>query len=736
MKPVKRTTRFAIAASLAVGLAGAASGFDSVAVKAAGPGVQGRQQEQQQEQDRRAQQTEQKQTGQQPAGQRPTFRTGANYVRVDVYPTEDGKPVTDLTAQEFEVLEDGVPQRIEAFELVVAGAPVPQEMRVEPATAGEANRMAREARSRVFVLFLDTYHVSLASAGNIRKPLVRMLERLIGEDDLVAVMTPEMPASGITFARRTTTIDAMLEKWWEWARRSSFTGFDVEEERYMMCYPPTEGEAEMSSIARAMIERRRERMAFDAFESLVMHLEMLREERKAVVLVTEGWQLFRSDRRLADAGNLQKPGIYVGPGGKPAIGDDPRLGLGGISPAACDQARVDLALLDNETRFRALLNQANRANVSFYPVDPRGLAVFYSPIGPARPLPPDIDQKVLTFTIDTLRTLAENTDGIAIVEGNDFDRGLKRILDDLTSYYLLGYYSTNTKADGRYRRITVRVKRPGVQVRARNGYQALTQAELEARAALESAVGPPAPPSAPDLALSALAARRRDTPVRALSGYAWRSASPVGESRAGIWVIGELDQARARAPEWEEGGTASVTVTDSSGNTAASAEQPISRAARSFVLELPSGEGLPPGDYTVRVAWRGPLNATETFRITVPETEPGTTAVGTPILMRRGPFTGPGWQATADTHFRRQERLRVDLPVQTAPAGARARLLDRQGREMAVPVTAGERQENGVNYVTAELVLAPLAQGDYLIELMLPGPEGERKEVAAFRIVP
>ena len=60
------------------------------------------------------------------------------------------------------------------------------------------------------------------------------------------------------------------------------------------------------------------------------------------------------------------------------------------------------------------------------------------------------------------RRWPSNTDGIAIVNSNDLDRGLRRVVDDLTSYYLLGYYSTNSKLDGRFRSIKVRVKRPGV----------------------------------------------------------------------------------------------------------------------------------------------------------------------------------------------------------------------------------------------------------------------------------
>src|SRR3954465_3154389 len=85
----------------------------------------------------------------------PTFRTEANYVRVDVFPTKDGAPVNDLTAADFEVVEGGVPQRLEKFEPVVISGNLPQQMRAEPNTIAESRQAAQNPRARVFVVFLD-----------------------------------------------------------------------------------------------------------------------------------------------------------------------------------------------------------------------------------------------------------------------------------------------------------------------------------------------------------------------------------------------------------------------------------------------------------------------------------------------------------------------------------------------------------------------------------------------------
>ena len=143
----------------------------------------------------------------------PTFRTEANYVRVDAYPTTgDGVPVTDLTQADFEILEGGAPQTIEQFERVVVRAAGPQDTRIEPNTVRESRAMAEQSKARLFVLFLDTYHVDIGASHAIRKPLIDALDRVIGQDDLVAVMTPEMSAADIAFARRTTTIERIPDQ--------------------------------------------------------------------------------------------------------------------------------------------------------------------------------------------------------------------------------------------------------------------------------------------------------------------------------------------------------------------------------------------------------------------------------------------------------------------------------------------------------------------------------------------
>jgi len=178
------------------------------------------------------------------------------------------------------------------------------------------------------------------------------------------------------------------------------------------------------------------------------------------------------------------PTVAVNPGtGKIQIGD--KNMPAGINTDECTKALMYLSRLDDGFTFRQLLDKANAANTSFYPIDPRGLPVFDSPID--QPLPLAVDASALRTRADSLRTIAENTDGLAMLNNNDLAGSFRKIVNDLSSYYLLGYYS-NGKLDGKFHSIRVRIKRPGVQVRARRGYLAASAAELTRASSAPAAV--------------------------------------------------------------------------------------------------------------------------------------------------------------------------------------------------------------------------------------------------------
>ena len=132
----------------------------------------------------------------------PRFRTEANYVRVDVYPTQGGRPVQDLRSEDFEILENGARQSIQAFEHVVISPAGPQNLRVEPNSVQSAEQMAANPRNRVFVIFIDISHVAADSGYRDHRAGHPLMDRMMGPDDLVAIMTAQMSAADITFAAR------------------------------------------------------------------------------------------------------------------------------------------------------------------------------------------------------------------------------------------------------------------------------------------------------------------------------------------------------------------------------------------------------------------------------------------------------------------------------------------------------------------------------------------------------
>ena len=643
----------------------------------------------------------------------------------------------------------------------------------------ESNQMAGDPRNRLFVLFLDTFHVTDPAAShnggfrnpgstvsrlpvetrmgpptNIDRALNNFLKTSIGPDDLLAAMTPEMDPSELTFVRRPESIEAFLGT--TWARRFSADTRDPIEERYFSCYPPDDPGNRFDGIAVEMIARRREAQTMQSLRGLARRLGELRQERKGVLIVSEGWALVRPNQDLArqipNAPPPQPPGIHTGAGGKLTSGTDPRT-YAAVDWQQCEADRLQLAFLDHSRDFLDILNDANRANVSFYPVDPRGLAVFdqpfdYQPAGAPRGADQaqvgrtegvNDDMARLRGRLETLETAASATDGLAMTRSNDLTASLARVVADLSDYYLIGYASTNSKTDGSFRRIDVRVKRPGIELRARRGYRAATAAEVAARAA---ASAPPDPEvTTRTRVLASLDRTRADRPVRITGGLAWASApDEAGRPRPALWVVAELDAAAARAPEWNGGGRAVLTVATPDGQTLFDEEAAVSPASPSFVRYL-ADSSITPGEYIVRVSVRGAerstAEVTERVRVTVPPPGPAAEAPpGDAVLHRSGPFTGRAFQPTADARFRRGERLRVDVTVAGPAPTVSARLLDRKGQPLAVPVATAIRDEAYRRIASAELAVAPLAFGDYLVELTLQRGSRSDKVVVAVRIVP
>ena len=656
----------------------------------------------------------------------PTFRSGTNYVRVDLYPTRDGKPVDDLQAGEVEILEDGVPQAIESFEHVKVQPAGSQDSRVEPGTVAQSRDMAAATRGRVFVIFLDTYHTQIEGSSNMRVPLVKFLDRVIAQDDMVAVMTPEMSAKEITFGRKTTVISNIMQNEWSWGRRGRLDRQDQKEDLYDACY------AQVSSNnpgpAPEMKARRREKLTLDALDDLVTYLGGVREERKAILTVSEGWVLFRENKNLAAGDRSEQVNIVDRLLRRPTKEKvEATAGPKEVNRVECEADRVALAGLDHSTRLRVMTEEANRSNVTFYSIYARGVAVFDAPIGPEKPPNRARDAGNLSSRQDSLRYVADNTDGAWVVNTNSIEDLIARIVSDLSSYYLAGYSSSNTKLDGRFRSITVRVKRDGVKVRARHGYRGRTADELVSSTATSSGSGDK--PAASTASATGTVAR---APFRIRTSTWLRDGT--GDTRQGaFWIVGELDYQTRRQLAWTAGAEAEIVVLAADGREVLTRTVGLKADEGPFSIQVPETGAIDAGEYAVRVRIRSEADEkaelTDTARVVLREGP----ALGEAVMWRRGLSTGPRYLRTADPRFTRSDRLKLELAT-SAATPATARILDRNRNQLSVPAQVSEREDPSgtFRWIVIDAMLAPFAAGDYSIEVT----QGREKRVTEFKVVP
>jgi VWFA-related protein len=651
------------------------------------------------------------------APQEPTFRTGIQSVRVDLYATKDGKPVTDLRAEEIELFEDGVPHAIQTFERIAVAAHTtapPADTR----SLAERRRMASDPRYRLFVVFVPLPARNPLPAAVLyreRQSLIQGLNNLLGPDDLVAVMTSDMRVDELTFERRLPLITNA------WPSQS-------EDPRYALwdaCYPsafPGSPNGEMKG-------RYQELMTFEALDALIAHLGGLRDERKHVLVLTNGFRLYTKNTTLTERG---RPGTAPGTpttGGSTPAGVVPRLGDSAgsmISSKDCESDLRDLASLDHTHRLNDVAAHARLNNVSLYPIMPAAL----SGLPTRRPTGGSFNPNAFRRQ-DALRGLAEDTDGLAIVNTNEVEESLEKMMSSTSAYYLLSYVPANTSIDGKFRRISVKVKRPNTHVRARPGYVAttlnMTPAELRPAAPVENI-------EQPDAVSSALSELTRATPglmhVRTVS---WMHRDGSGSPTSALWIVGELDpQLRNKAP-WTNGGSAELTLRPIGGGTPLSRKADLSSTDPAVEFEFVTADAkLAPGVYSVQLELvaRDGEPVGDVMRVTVPG-EP--TPLGEPILWRRSNSPGQQYTRTADLRFRKTESVRFELPT-TSGEPVSARLLDTRGGALGVPAHVSDRPDasGAFRWIVVDVPMTPLAPAYYAVEVK----QGSATRVTAFRVVP
>lgn len=649
-----------------------------------------------------------------PQGDPPIFRTGVNFIRVDVIVTDgDGAPVRDLRAADFQVFEDGEPQEIESFQLVEIGpVPAPDAEPARPIiNRYDEEREAARADTRIFVVFFDDYHVRWENGVRAGRALAEFLRTNLQPTDLIGLMHPLTPLDDVRLTRRHEAIVEAAENFR--GRKYDYQPVNLYEERY--AHYPTE-----------VVERLRNDVSLSALEGLMIRMGGMREGRKNVLLISEGFSNYVPPEHRAVNAQLF---------GQPIV-SDPRL----------DRYEETAQFFSDQSLFydlRDVFSAANRFNTTIYALDPRGLAISEYDVS-QRPVSRATDDRMLRSTRDTLRVLARETDGRAITNTNDLEPGLRRMLRDSSVYYLLGYNSSRAPTDGKYHEIEVRVQRGGVDVRHRQGYWALT--ERDAERALIAAVDEP--PKAVDTALAALARPRRGGRLV----RTWIGTAKGGGGRTKVTFLWE-PAAGARREADRPARVLLTALSDAGGPSfrgrVPERATPDGRAAGGVAADDPPAVPrvefeAAPGALQLGLAVEdaaGEVIDRDRLEIDVPDFTGGDLVLSTPAFVRAR--NAREWKAlvedrdadpTASREFRRTERILVRFEAY-APGAAqpevRARLLNRGG-EPIHPLEVRPAADGLPHQV--DLRPAHLPPGDYVIELAASSPAGDVTRLVAFRL--
>lgn len=669
-------------------------------------------------------------------------------VRIDVVVTDKGgRPKQGLAKENFVVLEDGQPQQIAQFEAFVSAPPGPPPATPSTPRAEADDGEERPARTipppRYVVLLVDDVHIEAGNLLRTKKALNRFLEREVGPEDQIALVTTggtrglyqeftddrhvlQRSVDRLSVQDRTvgsvTRIPYITEYQAEQIERGDPEALRVAVQEIVELGLSSSPEADARSAARVVHTEslHNARMTLETLDGVMRSLSELRG-RKVVALVSDGF--------LA--------------------------GLTTSSSTAFDIRRISDA--------------GTRAGVVIYALDTRGLVAT----SPGRSASSRMPMLTSTFgardqilresehaTRDAMGALAADTGGFLVQSTNDLGAGLRKILKDTETYYLMAYESTNLKRDGAFRKIEVRL--PGqrdARVRTRKGYFAPDDRRK----------GPSKGPAQPGATVAESAAPPEDrresemkmalTSLAPLSGIPVRlSADFVSVDAAGPQVVVSSHVDLSGVPFVRADGRhlatidAAATVFDESGAVVGSLEP--ERAAMDLTdasyeqamkrgLQYQKAAPVKPGRYRVRVAVRedggGKLGSASQW-VQVPDLAAGKLALSSLFLLKKE--DGPGETAEAPAggalslrgiqalrRFKRGETLYVQHfaynPGRDA-SGATNLVTQaeiwRGGVLLASsapePTPQGDRDEPPVPH-TRSINLAPFGPGDYEVRIVV-----------------
>ncbi len=349
-----------------------------------------------------------------------------------------GQFIADLKPTEFEVYEDGVKQDIVSLtmihggrEYIVLSPPTPR----RDGLILPANRPPSDTAGRIFVIIIDDFHLEAALTPKTRQILGQMLRDLIHDGDMFGIVS-----TGYSSISEQLTYDRQVLE----SAIGRTQGGALSPREIIQGAQGSQGPTEL---------RHRAHVAFSLAYEQMRNLEKVQNRRKAVIYISSGYDFNpfaqsrvaeQALRARVDAADLQNDPFF-----------------------RTQQSSQMLAETDLVRELAELTRAANRANATIYPIDPGGLAA-----GPDADLDirtPEWDAHLRTSQ-DSLRVIAEETGGFAMVNMNNFSAGLKRIDAETSDYYVMAYSSSNPDPLKRLRRIEVKTTRQGATVFHRASY--------------------------------------------------------------------------------------------------------------------------------------------------------------------------------------------------------------------------------------------------------------------------
>ena len=376
----------------------------------------------------------------------PLFRSGVTLMTTVVIPRDpNGAFLPDLTAEDFVVFEDARPRQVVSLVRVLGGragdqlAParrLPTGLVLPPPVPPRA---PGDAGGRLFVILVDDLNIEAGLTLRTRQVFERLAENVIREGDLFGVVSTGLSSIAIDVTDDRSLLEAA-------AARIAGDGFGPND--LIENFPP-----DTLGVAELMV---RARLAFQTMRNIVQSLEQVQQLRKVVIYLSGGYDF---NPFVAERAVYFRRAPSISPIGAAAFRQDSSLPLFG------DASHSELT-----REILELATAANRANASFYTIDPRGLvagpeAAHYR-LNDSR----SFNHWIFT-TQNSLRSIAEQTGGRAFVNRNDFDDVFREIDAETSDYYILGFALENSDTSVGSRRLRIEVRgRADVKVQHRSEY--------------------------------------------------------------------------------------------------------------------------------------------------------------------------------------------------------------------------------------------------------------------------